>query len=154
MTTPKDMADVTNYLYAAQALTPVDGMSAVWADYVNAEIPDLAASDLLPAARLCLKKWAHEGRSWKVDLPRFVEACRYLRRERWQAFKSEHGDLYPEGDLTSAEFTKWRAGLISSVQQGASCEAAEAFAWQQIGRTPPALEATENHETPAIGRKI
>lgn len=155
MITPAQAADVTNYLYAAQALTPVDGMSAVWADYVNDEIPQLDAKDLLPAARLCLKKWANENRSWKVDLPRFVEACRFIRRGRLDEYKSKHGDPAPEGDLTVEEYNQWRQSAIDAICAGETKpEVVATTAWSAINRQPPQLEPTEQHQinTDQIGR--
>ena len=54
MITEAQVADAINYLYAAQAVQPVDGMARVWADYVNHAIPDCRGVGLrvtLPATK-------------------------------------------------------------------------------------------------------
>lgn len=147
MITPKQAADAINYLFAAQAIQPVDAMDAVWSDYANAEIPDLSPADLLPAARLCLKRWVSEGRSWKVDLPRFVEACRAVRRVRWEAWKQQHGEIYPDRpDLTPDQVNDWRRAVQAAIYAGRTDRPEiEAHAWQQIGQSPPAIEPTTSH---------
>lgn len=147
MITPKQAADAINYLFAAQAIQPVDAMDAVWSDYANAEIPDLSPADLLPAARLCLKRWASEGRSWKVDLPRFVEACRAIRRVRWEAWKQQHGEIYPDHpELSPEQVNSWvRAARAAILAGKTSRPEIEACAWQTIGQTPPAIKPTHQH---------
>lgn len=141
MITPARMADVTNYLFAAQALTPVEGMSAVWADYVNAEVPDMSETDLLPAARQCLKTWAAEGRSWKVDLPRFVQAVRKVRRDRLSIAVDAHGDFTVHSAVTDpGEFLRFKQVTQTAFLDGATVEQAQAAGFAALGRPVPTPE--------------
>ena len=82
MITPIQAATVVNYLYAAQTISVVDDQDVVWADYLNAEIPEVLASDLLPACRQAIRDWAASGRSWRIDVGRYADAVRKLRRQR------------------------------------------------------------------------
>lgn len=149
-----DAAQAINYLYAAQAITVTDDQAAVWADYLNAELPDAQQGELLPAARRCLKDWAANQRQWKVDLPRFVETVRKIRRERVRAETQARGQLIPAEPLPVGEELEWKQQAIKQIGMGASRLQAEKTAWAAIGRTPPPPEITEKHETPTIGKRI
>lgn len=144
MITPQQMADVTNYFYAAQALNPVEGMSAVWADYVNAELPELTPDELLPASRDCLKTWAAEGRTWRVDLPRFVASCKKIRKARVTAYQQKYGDPVPEGDLPVDAWLAWKKAATLEIMRSddATPQTVASHAWEAIGQTPPAIETT------------
>ena len=146
-----DAAQVIKYLHAAGAMTVVDDMEAVWADYINDDtvgVPDVAASDLLPAARDCLKTWAAQARAWKVDLPRYVEAIKRIRNTRWTEYKQQHGEPYPTDHAVTRDaqlFLKWQRAAKAAVLAGTTDSGdVERAAYSAINRPVPAIEPTSN----------
>ena len=148
-----DAAQAIKYLHAAGAMTVVDDMEAVWADYINdptVGVPDVAASDLLPAARDCLKTWAAQNRAWRVDLPRYMEAIKRVRHQRWTAYKHAHGEPYPTDHAVTNDprlFLTWQHAAKTAVLAGATDSAdVERAAYAAINRPVPVIEPTNNHE--------
>lgn len=153
MITEAQAADVTNYLMASQALTAVEGMSAVWADYLNAEIPNIHSADLLPAARDCLKTWAKEGRSWRVDLPRYAQAVQRVRKRRRDQFKQTHADPLAVG-VDASDYPAWIAAYRQAASlPGATYDQVLSVAYQAIGRSAPTPAINEKHEPPTPSLK-
>lgn len=118
MISERDAANVLRYLLAAQAITATDDQAAVWADYLNHDLTDLNADELLPAARLALSQWSRE-RAWKLDLPRYADAIRYNRRQQIAAYTRLHGPPQPEGDLDGITYLKRLRAAHSAIRAGA-----------------------------------
>jgi hypothetical protein len=155
MITNTAAADAVNYLVAAGALSPIKDMDAVWADYVNAEIPDVEARELLPAARRAIRDWAREGRAWKVDVGRYVTAIRVERSDRVTREIQANGQLIPEGlgDHPVLE-AEWKHAALSALGRGATREQAQAAAWHAVGVRQLIEEPPEHHDTAALTRQI
>lgn len=120
-------AQALKYLVAAGAMNAVDDQHVVWADYINHEAPATQTRDLLPAARLCLKRWAANPRMWKVDLPRYVQAINAVRSQR---VRDALGDkpLHPPFDLDGNQYLDWMQTVRRGVADGMSREEAETVA--------------------------
>lgn len=144
MITPMQAADAINYLFAAQAISVVDNQDAVWADYLNAEIPDAQPSDLLPAARLAIHDWAASGRSWRIDVGRYADALRKLRRQRVEDATKVQA-LVPEGIEDPMVELDWKRAATKALMDGVTRGEAERVAWRSIGMTPPPPAITEHH---------
>ena len=66
-----DVAQAIKYLHAAGAMNAVDDQEVVWADYINDEkvgVPDALSVDMLPAARLCIKRWAAQDGNYRRNV--------------------------------------------------------------------------------------
>jgi hypothetical protein len=144
MITPIQAATVVNYLYAAQTISVVDDQDVVWADYLNAEIPEVLASDLLPACRQAIRDWAASGRSWRIDVGRYADAVRKLRRQR-VVDATKRGALTPDGVDDPQEWHRWLQEATRRLMDGATREQAETAAYEHIGMTPPPPAITEYH---------
>lgn len=144
MITPMQAADAINYLFAAQAISVVDNQDAVWADYLNAELPDALPHDLLPAARIAIHDWAASGRSWRIDVGRYADAVSKLRRQRVED-ATKRGALTPEGVDDPQEWHRWLQEAIRRLMDGATRQQAETAAYRHIGMTPPPQIETEHH---------
>ena len=133
-----EAANAINYLYAAQAINVTDGQAAVWADYLNAEIPGILPQDLLPAARQALKQWGNNRKTWKIDLPTFAHAVRAVRRQRVDEYTREHGPLEPASDLDGADYVLWLRTAHQEIQDGnTNPRSVEASAYQAIEQPNP-----------------
>ena len=152
MITPIQAATVVNYLYAAQTISVVDDQDVVWADYLNAEIPEVLASDLLPACRQAIRDWAASGRSWRIDVGRYGDAVRKLRRQRVEDATKVKA-LIPEGIKDPMVELEWKRVATRALMDGATREQASEVAYRHIGVTPPAQLTTEHHtvKTDQIG---
>ena len=168
MITPAQGADIITYLSDAGALSiGSDAQGAVWADILNDPrhgVPGLTAMDLRPACREALHRWASDGRSWKVDAPRFAKAVKAVWGRRRSAYRQLHagtpghaldGSPMPEGDMTGAEYATWLQAANAAVREGVEdAEEVQARAYYAIGREIPALQApTERREPPALTLK-
>lgn len=141
MITPLDAMNVLRYLAGAQAITLTEDQDAVWADYINAEVPDARPMDLAPAARLAIKEWSRQGRAWRIDVDRFAQAVRKVRADRMPAdvdIPRLLGD-----DITGAQSIAFDRHVRRLLADGESIAAAEAAAYAAVGRTKP-LEITTN----------
>lgn len=138
MITPLDAMNVLRYLAGAQAITLTEDQDAVWADYINAEVPQAQPADLLPAARRAVRDWSQGGRAWRVDVERFVAAARAIRADRITAA----GVLpTPPAELTAGEAVQWQRALVRLIADGATVADATAAADQLVGYTrPPEIE--------------
>ena len=133
MITEAHAADAINYLYATQAVQPVDGMARVWADYINHAIPDCMPGDLLPACREAVRAWAQDQRAWRIDTERYVQAIRKVRAARVaEALGSR--PLLPEGIDDPETELEWRSHAMAALHAGATRVQAEAAAWEHINR--------------------
>ena len=134
MITQKDAADAINYLLAAQAITVVDNQDRVWADYLNSEIPDVTATDLLPACRDSVRAWSQSGRKWRIDVEEFTGAIRRIRRARLDAAgPAPASGLDPAPEVEHRFQRAW----IRAIAAGATVERAAEVAYQRAGLTPP-----------------
>lgn len=138
MITETQAAQALKYLIAAGAMTAIDDQPAVWADYINHEAPATQVRDLLPAARLCLKRWADDHRRWKVDLPRYVQSINRVRSKR---VSDAIGDkpLYPDMDLRGRDYLDWVQTARKCVADGMSRAEAEKVANSQAVRSAQTL---------------
>ena len=133
MITEAHAADAISYLYATQAIQPVDGMARVWADYINHAIPDCRDVDLLPACREAVRAWAQDQRAWRIDTERYTQAIRKVRAARVaEALGSR--PLLPEGIDDPETELEWRRHAMAALNAGASRMQAEAAAWEHINR--------------------
>jgi hypothetical protein len=157
---------IVTFLVDAGALnqgSPAQGVA--WADIINDPmfgVPELRNFEAKDAARLALKIWADEGRSWKVDAPHYVQAVRALWRERRKAYKAlaaglpGHdlaGDPVPEIALSGDEWATWLTAANTAIRDGAKPEEVRARAYMAVGRDVPVIEATEKREVPALTLK-
>lgn len=153
---------VTKYLVGAGGMSAVEDQGAVWADMINAPIneggcPDARPEDLIPAARLTLHRWATEGRSWKVDLPRYIQSLRALHRRRLDEYKAQHGNPYPEGNLSGEEYVAWLVAARKAITAGATTpQEVNRAAYAAVGMSVPALAPTHSHNTQnlKIGKQL
>lgn len=136
MITETNAALAIKYLYAAQTIQPTDGIARVWADYLNHEVPDIRPQDLEEAARTAIHDWAAAGRGWRIDVGRFTDAVRKVRRARLDS-ATRSRPLIPEGVEDPEAEVKWRREATRMLMAGASRDEAEAAAWRDIGLTPP-----------------
>lgn len=148
MITTAKAAWVVNYLIDAGALTAgSDGQGIVWADIINDPkhgVPDLIDAEAVEVTREALHKWAAEGRSWRLDAPRFVQAAKKVRRDRIEVYKRLNGQPAPEGDLSGIEYAAWLTAANRAIASGeTSRETVEGIAYAAINREPP-------KESPAI----
>lgn len=160
MITPDQGASIINYLFDAGALTiGSDQQGEVWADYLNHTIPDIHILDLRPAVRDCLTVWAAERRAWKIDVARYAQSVKRIRRMRIEAYTREHGQICPTDPDVNADtqlFLIWKRAATSAIHQGATTpDQVNAYAYQAIGRRPPPPEITEtrNINFDQIGRR-
>ena len=133
MITEAQVADAINYLYAAQAVQPVDGMARVWADYINHAIPDCQPLDLLPACREAVRTWAQDQRAWRIDTERYARAIRTVRHRRVEEATGGRS-LLPDGIDDPEVELEWRRAARAALIAGATRTQAEATAWDQINR--------------------
>ena len=133
MITEAQAADAINYLYAAQAVQPVDGMARVWADYINNAIPDCQPRDLLPACREAVRTWAQDQRAWRIDTERYARAIRTVRHSRVEEATGGR-PLLPDGIDDPEVELEWRRAARAALIAGATRDQAEAAAWDQINR--------------------
>lgn len=133
MITEAQAADAINYLYAAQAVTPVDGMARVWADYINDALPDCQPGDLLPACREAVRTWAQDQRAWRIDTERYTQAIRTVRHRRVEEATGGR-QLLPDGIDDPEVELEWRRHAMAALHAGASRVQAEAAAWEHINR--------------------
>lgn len=144
---------IVTFLVDAGALnqgSPAQGVA--WADIINDPmfgVPELRNFEAKDAARLALKIWADEGRSWKVDAPHYVQAVRALWRERRKAYKalaaglpghSEAGDPVPEIALSGDEYAAWLTAANTAIRDRAKPGEVLSRAYTAIGRDVPAIE--------------
>lgn len=134
----KDAANIINYLYAAQAITVTDNQHAVWADYINSEMPELQPRDIPASARRAIKDWSQHGRAWKVDPQQFVNAARAIRRERLGRFQLPTAP----SDIESNEYRPYMDRYNLAISDGESPETADRLARELVGRPAPAEPAT------------
>lgn len=153
MITPIQAATVVNYLYAAQTIQVTDDQDVVWADYINAEIPDADGSDLLPAARATIRDWAAKGRSWRIDVGRYVDALHKLRRDRVDAATKTRA-LLPVGIDDPMVELEWRRAATRALMGGAPRDVAESQAYAAIDMPTPALLASAHHEVKQLTNQI
>lgn len=154
MITPKQAADIVNYLSDAGAMTiGSDGQGLVWADYLNdpdVGVPDAPPTDLLPAARQCLKVWASEGRSWRVDLPRYAQALKRVRADRLRNYKQQHGALDPTDPRVTEDgsrYVAWKKAVSAAIGSGLTDpHEIQAHAYKAVGLEPPHPEITETFD--------
>jgi len=144
--TVKDAANIINYLYAAQAITVTDNQHAVWADYINAEMPELLPRDIPVSARLAIKQWSQHGRAWKIDVQKFVDAARKIRADRI-AIVGTNVPL-PFG-LPAGKHQAYKAAVYRALGDGHPLSTAEATARREVDHQdddvklvgpPPTLE--------------
>ncbi|WRS29639.1 hypothetical protein U6G28_08935 [Actinomycetaceae bacterium MB13-C1-2] len=118
-----------------------------WAQIINDPVhgvPDLADHDAMSAALEAGHKWAAEGRSWKIDAYRYVQAVKNIRRDRIEVYKRLNGTPAPEGDLSGIEYAAWLTAANRAIASGeTSRETVEGIAYAAINREPP-------QESPAI----
>lgn len=137
MITPTDAANALTYLLAARALTAVDGQATVWADYLNHEVRDPQAGELLPACRRAIREWSADRRAYQIDVERMAAAIRRARTERVTAEEQARGPLLPDGGLDPAREIAWRRAAMDALGAGAPRDRAEAAGWAAIGSEPP-----------------
>lgn len=138
----QDAANIINYLYAAQAITVTDNQHAVWADYINAEMPELHSRDIPVSARRAIKDWSEHGRAWKIDVHQFVRAAKAIRADRVR----KRGHIEPPLVLEGDEYGIYQAAYRYAIAGGATNDEANTFAWGEVGRPeepdPPQIEPT------------
>lgn len=128
--TPQDAANIINYLYAAQAITVTDNQHAVWADYLNHEMPELHPPDIPASARLAIKQWSEHGRSWKIDVQRFVAAARKIRTDRINKIGT---NVYIPTGLPAKDHQAYKAAVYKALGDGQGLGTSEAAARHQVG---------------------
>lgn len=133
--TVQDAANIINYLYAAQAITVTDNQHAVWADYINAEMPELQPRDIPVSARLAIKRWSQHGRAWKIDVEQFLAAARSIRADRI-AVVGTNVPLPP--GLPADDTTAYIKAVHKALGDGATPAQAEQAALAEVGHIPTA----------------
>lgn len=148
--TVQDAANIINYLYAAQAITVTDNQHAVWADYLNAEIPELQPKDIPLAARRAIKDWAETGRRWKIDVHQFALAYRAIRGDRVR----KAGYIEAPYDLDSDEGSIYQAAYRYAIAGGATKDEADTFARNEVGKPAPATPPQLTGPPPTLEKFI
>lgn len=127
----QDAANIINYLYAAQAITVTDNQHAVWADYINSEMPELQPRDIPASARRAIKDWSQHGRAWKIDPQQFVTAARAIRADR----VGRH--MIPDAPMSISggdEYSTYMQTYRLAIADGYTPEQANTISWEAVGR--------------------
>ena len=145
MTNISHFKSLTAYLHDAQALTLTETIAETWMDYTTSEIRMLRTEELRPAARRAVKEWSSGGRRWRIDVETYCQAIRANRKDRWNRDQELHGFLTPEGlEDEPGVSVQWLRHARTAIGAGLDREAAVAYAWRSIGRTPPRRQITSD----------
>lgn len=82
-----DAAQAIKYLHAAGTMTAVDDQEVVWADFLNdpeVGVPNALTVDMLPAARLTIKRWAAQEGNFRrnISVADFAQSLDRIQQDR------------------------------------------------------------------------
>lgn len=133
MITTEQARGIINYLYAARAIKVTRHQDEVWANYINGEIPDLNPRDCDPASRRAIKTWSEQGRTWEIDVARWVRAAQEVREARLRPYGTNI-ELPP--GIPANKGNTYIEAFKQAVRGGATENEAKRYGLQQADFTP------------------
>lgn len=126
-------ADVIEYLADAGAALVTETKAAVWADYLNAHVPDVPHDQLLLATRLSLARWVEAGGRWQLTVHHVVQAVWAVRADRVR----RAGSITPPDGMSPAREVAWLREVRQLIGDGADKTAAIRTVNAAYGVEPP-----------------
>ncbi|QPK80801.1 hypothetical protein G7Y41_06995 [Schaalia sp. ZJ405] len=151
--TPANAGDMVAYLVNAGCLNARPDQGTVWADFINDDCPNATPTDMLPAARLAIRKWKAANRGYQVDVTYAVEAIREVRANRHDSSASQNVPT-PDGLADDPQaWLKWRREVARLMGDGVPKGKANQLALEHVGYTPPPELPTTKGTIPQLFRR-